>query len=85
MGGPVRFPQSDSLRGTTDDAERDRSLSSDACCKGNPDLEIIEPSFTFDVAFGEGVIVRGEPIFPTLSELIEGVEKAVMPLFRFLK
>lgn len=44
-----------------------------------------KPSFSFEVAFGEGVIVSGEPIVPTLMELIEGVENAVVPLLRFLK
>lgn len=43
------------------------------------------PSFDFDVAFGEGVIVKGEPIFPTLVELIGSVERAVLSLFRFLR
>ncbi|MGV9868832.1 hypothetical protein [Rhodococcus koreensis] len=41
-------------------------------------------SFGFDVAFGEGVIVSGEPIIPTLAELIGGIENTVVPLFRFL-
>ncbi|GAA0611950.1 hypothetical protein [Streptomyces crystallinus] len=41
-------------------------------------------SFTFDVAFGEGIIVSGEPIMPTLADLIRDVESAVVPLFQFL-
>lgn len=41
-------------------------------------------SFNFDVAFGEGVVVSGEPIIPTLSDLITGLESAVVPLFAFL-
>ncbi|MFF0009758.1 hypothetical protein ACFYQT_40940 [Streptomyces tibetensis] len=41
-------------------------------------------SFSFDIAFGEGVIVSGEPIMPTLADLIRDVESAVVPLFQFL-
>lgn len=41
-------------------------------------------SFNFDVAFGEGVIVSGAPIMPTLEDLIHGVESSVAPLFQFL-
>jgi hypothetical protein len=41
-------------------------------------------SFSFDVAFGEGVVVSGEPIIPTLPDLVAGIESAVAPLFAFL-
>lgn len=41
-------------------------------------------SFTFDVAFGEGVIASGEPIMPTLADLIQDIESSVAPLFQFL-
>ncbi|MFD5633541.1 hypothetical protein ACFWJM_05260 [Streptomyces sp. NPDC127077] len=41
-------------------------------------------SFTFDVAFGEGVIVSGEPIMPTLADLIQDIENSVSPLLKFL-
>ncbi|MEU9631573.1 hypothetical protein AB0D89_32925 [Streptomyces luteogriseus] len=42
-------------------------------------------SFDFEVAFGEAGIVSGEPIIPTLSDLITGVESAVAPLFALLE
>ncbi len=41
-------------------------------------------SFSFDVAFGEGAVVSGEPIIPTLPDLIAGIESAVEPLFAHL-
>jgi hypothetical protein len=41
-------------------------------------------SFDFDVVFGEGVIVSGEPIMPTLPNLIQDIENTVSPLFQFL-
>ncbi|MEU3135772.1 hypothetical protein ABZ691_23650 [Streptomyces sp. NPDC006854] len=45
---------------------------------GGPD------SFSFDVAFGEGAIVSGKPIVPTLPDIIEGVRNAVTPIYRLL-
>ncbi|WP_141754335.1 hypothetical protein [Streptomyces agglomeratus] len=41
-------------------------------------------SFDFDVVFGKGVIVCGEPIIPTLPNLIQDIESTVSPLFQFL-
>jgi hypothetical protein len=40
--------------------------------------------FAFEVAFGEGEVVQGEPVFPTLSQLgqfIEGFVELFPPLF----
>jgi hypothetical protein len=42
------------------------------------------PEFTFEVAFGEGEVVKGEPLFPALYELaqfVEGFIKSVEVLF----
>jgi hypothetical protein len=44
----------------------------------------MNPEFSFDVAFGEVEVVEGEPIIPTLHQLIEFVEgfiKLFPPLF----
>ena len=44
----------------------------------------MNPTFTLQIAFGEGEVVQGEPVFPTLQQLIGGVEEAVKlfhPLF----
>ncbi|OFW57589.1 MAG: hypothetical protein A2133_03400 [Actinobacteria bacterium RBG_16_64_13] len=41
------------------------------------------PDFTFEIAFGEGEIVEGEPLIPTLAQfvgLIEGVVEPFRPL-----
>jgi hypothetical protein len=35
------------------------------------------PQFTFDVAFGEGQIVDGEPVVPALQQLTELVERVI--------
>lgn len=35
------------------------------------------PQFSFEVAFGEGEIVQGEPLIPTLHQLVEFVESFV--------
>ena len=35
------------------------------------------PTFTFDIAFGEGQIVDGEPVLPTLQELTDAVAGAI--------
>jgi hypothetical protein len=45
----------------------------------------MNPEFSFDVAFGEVEVVEGEPIIPTLDQLIQFVEgfiKLFPPLFR---
>jgi hypothetical protein len=34
----------------------------------------MDPHFTFGVAFGEGEIVEGEPLVPTLHQLAQFVE-----------
>ena len=42
------------------------------------------PDFVFEVAFGEGEVVKGEPLFPTLHQLAQFVEdfiKRFPPLF----
>jgi hypothetical protein len=42
------------------------------------------PEFMFEVAFGEGEVVKGEPLFPTLLQLAESVEgfvKRFPPLY----
>jgi hypothetical protein len=36
-----------------------------------------EPKFTFEVAFGEGQIVDGKPVLPTLQQLVGFVERVV--------
>ena len=44
----------------------------------------MNPQFVFEVAFGEGEVVKGEPLIPTLHELIQLVEafvKLFPPLF----
>jgi hypothetical protein len=41
-------------------------------------------SFGFDVAFGEGTVVNGDPIFPTIIDLVDGIETAITPLFSHL-
>jgi hypothetical protein len=39
-----------------------------------------EPKFAFDVAFGQGEIVEGEPILEALNELV-GITEQVIELF----
>ena len=44
----------------------------------------MNPEFVFEVTFGEVEVVKGEPIIPTLDELIQFVEgfiKLFPPLF----
>jgi hypothetical protein len=36
-----------------------------------------DPEFAFEVAFGEGQIVDGEPVLPTLHQLVEFVERVI--------
>jgi len=54
--------------------------------RDNPMAQMnMNPEFSFDVAFGEVEVVEGEPIIPTLHQLIEFVEgftKLFPPLFR---
>ncbi len=43
-----------------------------------------EPQFSFDVAFGQGEVVEGEPLVETLNDLIGATEQTVelcAPLF----
>ena len=45
----------------------------------------MNPEFVFEVTFGEVEVVEGEPIIPTLHQLIQFVEgfiKLFPPLFR---
>ncbi|MEV8095235.1 hypothetical protein [Kitasatospora sp. NPDC085879] len=42
-------------------------------------------SFSFDVAFGDGVVVSGEPVMPTINNLVGGIEGAVAPLYQFIQ
>jgi len=42
-----------------------------------------DPKFTFDVAFGEGEIIEGEPLLPTLVQFTDVVEAIVRDLRRF--
>ncbi len=45
----------------------------------------MNPQFTFEIAFGEGEIVKGEPLLETLHELVQFVEgfiKLFPPLFK---
>ena len=44
----------------------------------------MNPKFTLQVTFGEGEVVQGEPVFPTLQQLVGAVEETVKvfhPLF----
>ncbi len=44
----------------------------------------MNPQFVFEVAFGEGEVVKGEPLIPTLYQIIQFVEgfvKLFPPLF----
>jgi hypothetical protein len=36
-----------------------------------------EPQFTFEAAFGEGQVVEGQPIFPTVDELVQFTERVI--------
>jgi hypothetical protein len=42
------------------------------------------PAGTFEVAFGDGVIVQGEPLVPVLREMVEHAAAAVEPLASML-
>ncbi|MBF9071729.1 hypothetical protein [Streptacidiphilus fuscans] len=45
-----------------------------------------QPSFTFEIAFSDDTqVVKGEPILPTISDLITGIEETVVPLKEFLQ
>jgi hypothetical protein len=44
----------------------------------------IEHRFTFEVAFGDGVLIAGEPVMPTLPTLVEEIRQAVEPVLRML-
>ena len=35
------------------------------------------PQFTFEAAFGEGQVVEGQPIFPTVDELVQSTERVI--------
>jgi hypothetical protein len=35
------------------------------------------PKFTFDIAFGEGEVVQGDPVIPTLHQLCSTVEESI--------
>lgn len=37
----------------------------------------MNPQFTFEIAFGEGEIVQGEPVLPTLHQVVNFVEKTI--------
>jgi hypothetical protein len=39
----------------------------------------MSPQFTFEIAFGEGDIVRGEPLVPTLQQFATSVQDVVEP------
>ena len=44
----------------------------------------MNPKFAFEIAFGEGEVVQGEAVFPTLSQLgqfVEGFIELFPPLF----
>jgi hypothetical protein len=41
--------------------------------------------FTFGVAFGEGEVVQGEPLIPTLHQLVNLVEGLVEPFLPLLR
>jgi len=44
----------------------------------------MNPEFVFEVAFGEGEVVKGEPLIPTLYKLVwfvEGFVGLFPPLF----
>ncbi|MFF6873583.1 hypothetical protein [Streptomyces sp. NPDC012450] len=43
-----------------------------------------EPSFSFEVAFGDDAVVSGEPVMPTIGDLVDGVESAVGSLYSLL-
>jgi hypothetical protein len=45
----------------------------------------MHPQFVFEVAFGEGEVVEGEPLYPTLHQLahfVEGFTELFPPLFK---
>jgi hypothetical protein len=44
-----------------------------AAAARSPDMDM-NPQFAFEVAFGEDEVVKGEPLFPTLPQLVEFVE-----------
>lgn len=54
--------------------------------KAGVDLSQVDmnPKFTLQVAFGQGGVVRGEPILPTLRQLVGCVEEAVKLFHPFL-
>ena len=39
----------------------------------------MNPQFSFDVAFGDGQVVKGEPILPTLQQLADFIEGIINP------
>jgi len=52
---------------------------------GGQNLKMHEnPQFTFHVAFGEGEIVQGEPLIPTLHQLVNFVEGVIEPFLPLL-
>lgn len=49
------------------------------------DIARMGTSFTFDLCFGSDSASAGEPLIPTIPDLISGVERAVAPLMALLK
>ena len=36
-----------------------------------------DPKFTFEIAFGDDEVVKGEPMLPTLSNLVEFIATVI--------
>ncbi len=65
-------------------ADRQFPLKDGAVLYRGPQMDMY-PQFTFEVAFGEGEVVQGEPLIETLHELVQFVEgfiKLFPPLFK---
>jgi len=52
-----------------------------AQARGRGDMD---PKFTFEIAFGEGEIIDGEPLVPTLSKFVDVVAKLTEKFMPFL-
>lgn len=77
---PIALNPADKQWPLNDGAEIYRVM--DAARSSHRDEDV---QFTFGIAFGEGEVVQGEPLIPTLHQLVNSVEETTKPFLTFLR